>query len=294
MTVSDGTEPTSKRDIPDQVAGENDIDAEITVAQSDRRNEHDAAEAEARSEVEQGRLAAEARARERVGAARRRRRVEDVRTASVVVQARDDYARAMRKARAFERIVAGVRREIGNEVGSGVGSLSGLPRKLLRLQYNLAVLPLGLLDRQVVQRFHDRTPMPPAYRRLIGAVDAVAGALLGEGGVMDRGHRTHRQTGILTRAAALGDRATRVRADAAEQLCESLDEADRYTQAVRDAADAAVLVAENTAIEEKVRTDALAGDRMRRRKDRADRIADDRIRVVRGQPQAIHSDDIRE
>lgn len=165
--------------------------------------------------------------------------------------------------------------------------LFSLPRKVLRLQYIVARLPLGMIERQMAQRWDDEAPVRLAYERMLGVVDGAAGALLGDRELMDRGHREMQQADMLARAAALDTKAKRTRAEAAEHLSQSLDEAHRHKEAVREATNAAVMDAEDTEIEEKVRAGDRASEQLSRRKDWADRIADARIQAAEAEREAI-------
>ena len=297
MTAGEGTRPEPRQHVLDPVRGDDraaadEADAKITAAQSDRRREHDAAEQEATRGAEKGRLAAEERARARVHDAEKKRRVEDLRTAGDVVDARDADARAQQRARMLDDAADTVRSEVENDRGRRAVNLSSL-RTVLRVQYAVVRLPLAVIDRRVVQRWGAQAPVRRAYERALGGLDGVVGALLGDHDLIARGHRIRRHADMLTRAAVLGDRAKRIRADAAEQLPDRLDEAARHTAAVRHATDAAVTEAENTAVEETMRAGDRAGAQLARRKDRADRTADARIRAATADLDAIHRESDR-
>ncbi|MFC0448896.1 hypothetical protein [Rhodococcus jostii] len=298
MTAGEGPRREPRQRILDPVRGDeraaaDEADAKITAAQGDRQREHDAAEQEATRGAEKGRLEAEERARVRVHHAEKKRRIEDLRTAGDVVDARDDDARAQQRARMLDDAAEAVRSEAENDRGRGAVNLSSLPRTVLRVQYAVVRLPLAVIDRRVVQRWGAQAPVRLAYEWALGGLDGVVGALLGDHDLIDRSHRNRRHADMLTRAAVLGDRAKRIRVDAAEQLPDRLDEAARHTAAVRDATDAAVTEAENTAVEETMRVGDRVGAQLARRKDRADRTADARIRAADADLDAIHRESDR-
>ena len=140
-------------------------------------------------------------------------------------------------------------------------SFADLSRAVLRAQYQIARLPLQLIEKQVVARLDSEAPLRLFYQRSLGLLDAAAGNVLGVPALAQRGVTTIERTDTLMRAAdldAVAD-ATIANADA-----EFKDARDAATQAIADAH------------AEKTRAATQARDKAEERKRAAREVADQR------------------
>jgi hypothetical protein len=111
-------------------------------------------------------------------------------------------------------------------------SFADLSRAVLRAQYQIARLPLQLIEKQLVARLDSEAPLRLLYQRSLGLLDAAAGNVLGVPALAQRGVRTIERTDTLMRAADLDAVADATIANADAELKDAREAA---TQATADA-----------------------------------------------------------
>jgi hypothetical protein len=111
-------------------------------------------------------------------------------------------------------------------------SFVGLTRAVLKVQYHIARVPLNLIEEQLVARLDADARLRLIYQRSLGALDAVAGNVLGSPRLAQRGANKIEASDKLMRAADLDAQANATIAQAGSELRDSRRAA---TQAVKDA-----------------------------------------------------------
>lgn len=86
--------------------------------------------------------------------------------------------------------------------------ISGIRLAALRFQYNLARLPLQLIEGRVVTRVGSEVPARLLYERSLGMLDATVGRALRDADIVERGAALLERTDALGRAARLDAKAT--------------------------------------------------------------------------------------
>ncbi|BBY44653.1 IF2 family translation initiation factor [Mycolicibacterium celeriflavum] len=82
-------------------------------------------------------------------------------------------------------------------------SLTAIPRAVLRLQYQVARMPLQLIDERFVARMDSEAPARLFYERSLGMLDTAVGAALGDPALRKRGATLIERSDALRRAAEL-------------------------------------------------------------------------------------------
>ncbi|MET0998141.1 MAG: hypothetical protein ABWX73_05450 [Marmoricola sp.] len=177
-------------------------------------------------------------------------------------------------------------------------------RKLIALPYEIARLPLVALDQGLSDRLPENAGARVTLDRAIGSADKLAGAVLGNRDIAERGaDRIDRSDKLLTAArleqeaetrraqaretsAAGRRRATQLRKVAQEKAASGLDEADAAEERGKQQAKAA---ARKTAAAKKAAADKRAADRtavVEQRKARSASAAETKKRAAQRGPKA--------
>lgn len=82
-------------------------------------------------------------------------------------------------------------------------SLTAIPKAVLRFQYQVARMPLQLIDDRFVARMGDEAPARLFYERSLGMLDTAVGAALGDQELQKRGATLVERSEALRRAAEL-------------------------------------------------------------------------------------------
>ncbi|MGV0852980.1 IF2 family translation initiation factor [Mycolicibacterium phlei] len=155
-------------------------------------------------------------------------------------------------------------------------SLTAIPRAVLRLQYQVARIPLQLLDDRVVGRLSEEAPARLFFERSLGMLDATVGTALGDPVLRKQGMTLVDRSDALRRAARLDAaaednlkqseaelEATREKAYRDQRA--AFTETDRDKQQAREQAQqrkrAAVEDTEKRIVAEKKRADEVAAQR---------------------------------
>lgn len=146
--------------------------------------------------------------------------------------------------------------------------ITEVPFAVLRFQYQLARVPLQLLEDRVVSRMDEESPARLLYERSMGRLDVTVGSVLGASDVQRRGAALIERSDALGRAATLETAADRAVEEAKADL--------------KDASEAATLVREEAAAEKQQEFVAARADAARQ-KVAAIREADERVDQVKKQ-----------
>ncbi|KQU07242.1 hypothetical protein ASG56_06830 [Rhodococcus sp. Leaf7] len=161
-----------------------------------------------------------------------------------------------------------------------------LPRRVLRLQYSIARLPLQALEATVISRLDAEGPIRATYQQIMGGVDGTVGALLGDEELAQRGQKMRSAAADLEKAARLEAQAREKRAEATRESQRKVDEASARAKKARSTAEEKIDDAAETEIDAKVQAGKQATARLEDRKSRADDIADKRISAAEAERQA--------
>ena len=82
-------------------------------------------------------------------------------------------------------------------------SLTAIPNVMLKFQYQVARVPLQLIDDWFVARMDDEAPARLFYQRSLGMLDTAVGAALGDQEISERGATLVERSDALRRAAEL-------------------------------------------------------------------------------------------
>jgi hypothetical protein len=121
-------------------------------------------------------------------------------------------------------------------------AITTLPRRVAKLEYSAVRLPIWLLEKHVVARYlDDEAILRLGFERFVGSLDGVAGWLLADDVISQRGRALRRRTAFLAKAGRLDTKAQTRRAEAEHNL-HAEQEAARQAreQARRDAQDRVV------------------------------------------------------
>ena len=82
-------------------------------------------------------------------------------------------------------------------------SITAIPKAVLRFQYQVARVPLQLIDDRFVARMNDEAPARLFYERSLGLLDTAVGTALGDRELQKRGATLVERSDALRRAAEL-------------------------------------------------------------------------------------------
>jgi hypothetical protein len=155
--------------------------------------------------------------------------------------------------------------------------ITDVPFAFLRFQYQLARVPLQLIEEQVVAGMSSEAPTRLFYERWLGGLDAAVGKMLGDPDLQKRGAALIERSDALRHAAQLDATATQNQERADDELKAKRgkaieDQKDARAVTEREAEEA------RTAAEERKRAAAAAAqNRTAAAKQQADDVAAQRI-----------------
>jgi len=158
--------------------------------------------------------------------------------------------------------------------------IAGIPFSVLRFQYQIARLPLQLIEDQVAARLGSEAPARLFYERSLGALDATVGKLLGDPGLEQRGAALVERSNALNKAAQLDATATRKREQADAKLESTRDEVVTDINDARDATEQQAVDARITAGQRKRAADEAAEKRTAAANKQADESAAQRKKAA--------------
>lgn len=82
-------------------------------------------------------------------------------------------------------------------------SITAIPKAVLKFQYQVARVPLQMIDDRFVARMNDEAPARLFYERSLGMLDTVVGTALGDPELQKRGATLVERSDALRRAAEL-------------------------------------------------------------------------------------------
>jgi hypothetical protein len=151
--------------------------------------------------------------------------------------------------------------------------LAEIPFAVLRFQYQIARIPLQLIEDQMATRLYAEAPVRLFYERSLGSVDAAIGNLLGDPKLKQRGTALVERSDALSRAAKLDAEATARREQADAKLDATHDDVVTDIQEAREATEQEAIDARITAAERKRAADDAAEKRAAAAKKQADDFA---------------------
>jgi hypothetical protein len=158
--------------------------------------------------------------------------------------------------------------------------IAEIPLVVLRFQYQIARLPLQLIEDQVVARLHSEGPARLLYERSFGALDATVGKLLGDPQLEKRGAALVERSNSLSKAAKLDATATRNREQADAKLEATHDDVVTDINEARDATRRRAVQARTNAEQRKRAADEAAEKRAVAAKTQADEAAAQRNKAA--------------
>jgi hypothetical protein len=158
--------------------------------------------------------------------------------------------------------------------------IAEIPFAVLRFQYQIARLPLQLIEDQVVARLRSEGPARLLYERSFGALDATVGKLLGDPELAKRGAALVERSNALSKAAKLDATATRNREQADAKLEAAHDEVVTDINEARDAKERQAVEARTDAEQRKRAADEAAEKRTVAAKKQADEAAAQRKKAA--------------
>jgi len=96
--------------------------------------------------------------------------------------------------------------------------ITDVPFAVLRFQYQLARIPLQLIEAQMAAWMGSEAPPRLFYERWLGGLDATVGKMLGDPDLQKRGGALIERSDALRRAAQLDATATQNQEQAADEL----------------------------------------------------------------------------
>lgn len=155
-------------------------------------------------------------------------------------------------------------------------SLTAIPKAVLKFQYQVARVPLQLIDDRFVARMDDEAPARLFYERSLGMLDTAVGTALGDRELQKRGATLVERSDALRRAAELDAAADEnvkqagrelkvTREKALQDKQKAFEETEAEARQARTEAQqrkrAAVENAEQKIVEDKKRADEIAQQR---------------------------------
>ena len=135
-----------------------------------------------------------------------------------------------------------------------------VPFAVLRFQYQLARIPLQLIEAQMAAWMGSEAPPRLFYQRSLGVLDATVGNLLGDPKLEERGGALIERSDALDRAAQLDATATQKQVRADDELKAKRDNAIKDQKDVRAAKERQVKEAQSAA-EQRKRAAARAAEK---------------------------------
>jgi hypothetical protein len=147
-----------------------------------------------------------------------------------------------------------------------------VPFAVLRFQYQIARIPLQLIEEQMAAWMGPEAPPRVFYKRSLGALDATVGNLLGDPKLEKRGAALIEHSDALDRAAQLDATATQQHEQADDELKAKRDNAIRDQKDARAAKERQVKEA-RTAAEQRKHAAAQDAEKATAAKQQADDVA---------------------
>jgi hypothetical protein len=151
--------------------------------------------------------------------------------------------------------------------------ITDVPFAVLRFQYQLARLPLQLIEEQVVAGMSSQAPTRVFYERWLGGLDASVGKMLGDPDLEKRGAALIERSDALRRAAELDATATQNQERADDELKAKRDKAIEEQKDARAVKEREVQEARRAAEERKGAAAEAAQKRIAAAKQQADELA---------------------
>jgi hypothetical protein len=151
--------------------------------------------------------------------------------------------------------------------------ITDVPYAVLRFQYQLARLPLQLIEERVVAGMSSEAPTRLFYERWLGGLDATVGKMLGDPDLEKRGAALIERSDALRRAAQLHATATQNQQQADDDLKAKRDKAIEDQKDARAVKEREVEEARTAAEERKRAAAEAAQKRTAAAKQQADELA---------------------
>src|SRR6478736_6330424 len=151
--------------------------------------------------------------------------------------------------------------------------ITDVPFAFLRFQYQLARVPLQLIEEQVVAGMSSEAPTRLFYERWLGGLDAAVGKMLGDPDLQKRGAALIERSDALRHAAQLDATATQHQERAADELKAKRDKAIEEQKDARAVTEREVQEARTAAEERKGAAEEAAQKRTAAAKQQADELA---------------------
>jgi hypothetical protein len=158
--------------------------------------------------------------------------------------------------------------------------ITELPFAVLRFQYQLARIPLQMIEVQVLGRLGEEAPARLMYERSLGRLDMAVGTALGAPDVERRGAALVERSDALARAARLDVAADRAVQEASGEVKDAVDAAAMVREEAAAEKVETVVQARANAAREKVAAINEAEESVKTAKKRADKLADQRKDAV--------------
>lgn len=151
--------------------------------------------------------------------------------------------------------------------------ISELPLAVLRFNYQLARLPLQLIEDRVITRIPTEAPARLFYERSLGMLDTTVGNALGDPDLVERGAALVERSDALGRAAQLDAKASTRKQQADAKLQGAREEAVQERQEAQAATQQEIKEARNAAEQRKRDAAQSAQKASAAAKQRADEVA---------------------
>ena len=161
-----------------------------------------------------------------------------------------------------------------------------LIKRVLRLQYGIARLPLDVIESKLIAPRGPEDPARLAFERVVGTLDSAAGTIVGDKSLVDRGSSMRGASESRARAVLLEEEAARKRDEAAADHRERTEDAETRAKKARENAAKLLAAAEEQEIEDKLAAGKKAAEKMESDVSRIDDIADKRIDAAEAERQA--------
>jgi hypothetical protein len=158
--------------------------------------------------------------------------------------------------------------------------ITDVPMAVLRFQYQIARLPLQLIEDQVVARMDAEASARLFYERSLGMLDATVGGALGAPELQKRGAALVERSDALRRAAQLDAVATQNVKQAGADLKRTRNQATEEQKEAHAEKEQEVKQARSEALERKRAATETAQKRTASAKRKADEVADQRTNAA--------------
>ncbi|KUI16311.1 IF2 family translation initiation factor [Mycobacterium lehmannii] len=159
-------------------------------------------------------------------------------------------------------------------------SLTAIPKAVLKFQYQVARVPLQLIDDRFVARMDDEAPARLFYERSLGMLDTAVGTALGDHELQKRGATLVERSDALRRAAELDAAADENVKQAGRELKVTREKALQDKQKTFEETEAEARQARTDAQERKRAAVENAEKKIAEDKKKADEIAEQRKKNV--------------